>query len=101
WRSTPDSTVENSGTVQFLPTTGGRGTIIKVDLEYRPPMGALGATFAKMMGESPEHQVMSDLRRLKQLLETGEIPTTEGQPAGRKTSTSPKFDKWARSLAEV
>jgi uncharacterized membrane protein len=101
WRSTQESTVQNAGTVHFLPTTGGRGTIIKVDLEYRPPMGALGATFAKMMGESPEHQVMSDLRRLKQLLETGEIPTTQGQPAGRKTSTSPKFDKWARSLAEV
>jgi uncharacterized membrane protein len=101
WQSAPDSTVQNSGTVHFLPATGGRGTIIKVDLQYRPPLGALGATFAKIMGESPEHQVMSDLRRLKQLLETGEIPTTEGQPAGRKTSTSPRFDKWARSLAEV
>ena len=51
-------------------------------MQYLPPAGALGVAIAKMFGEEPEQQLRSDLRRLKQILETGEIATTDGQPAG-------------------
>jgi uncharacterized membrane protein len=84
WRSLAGSTVENSGSVRFLPATGGRGTEVKVIFEYTPPAGALGATVAKLFGEEPGLQVEADLRRFKQLMETGEIPTIEGQPRGAK-----------------
>lgn len=96
WRSLPGSTVENAGSVRFEPATGGRGTIVRVSLQYRPPAGALGTTVAKLFGEAPEKQIPVDLMRIKQLLETGEIPTTQGQPSGRSTSTSPVYDEWLR-----
>jgi uncharacterized membrane protein len=73
WRSLPGSEVDNTGSVRFLPAPGGRGTEIRVELRYDPPGGRLGATVARLFGEAPEQQVASDLRRLKQVLETGEV----------------------------
>lgn len=97
WRSLPGATVPNAGVVRFESATGGRGTVVRVNLRYHPPGGALGATVAKLFGEAPEKQIPVDLMRIKQLLETGEIARTEGQPAGRSSSTSPKFDDWLRA----
>ncbi len=51
-------------------------------LEYSPPAGRAGALVAKLFGEEPDLQVAGDLRRLKQVLEAGELATTEGQPQG-------------------
>jgi uncharacterized membrane protein len=83
WRSIEGADVENSGTVRFSPDRAGRGTQIDVELRYRPPLGGAGALVAKLFGEEPGQQLKADLRRLKQVLETGEVPTTEGQPSGR------------------
>jgi uncharacterized membrane protein len=96
WRSLPGSSVENSGTVRFEPATGGRGTVLHVELHYRPPGGVVGATVAKLFGEAPEKQIPVDLMRIKQLLETGEIASTAGQSAGRTRSTSRIYDDWLR-----
>jgi len=82
WRSENNPVVANSGSVQFEKAPRGRGTILRVSLQYAPPAGALGAIIAKLFGEEPELQLSTDLKRLKQVLETGEITTTEGQPAG-------------------
>jgi uncharacterized membrane protein len=96
WRTVAGSKVEHSGSVKFEPARGGRGTFVKVRLEYTPPAGRLGLTVAKMFGRAPEQQVHEDLHHLKQILETGEIITTEGQPAGRARSTSWKYDQTIR-----
>lgn len=101
WRSLEGSTVPNSGEVRFEPGPGGRGTIVRVAVEYRPPAGALGAAVAKLFGREPGQQMKEDLRRFKQLLEAGEIITTEGQPAGRARSTSLKFDASSRRNARA
>jgi uncharacterized membrane protein len=101
WRSIESSTVENYGAVRFEPAPGGRGTIVYVELNYRPPGGLLAATIAKLLGEEPQIQLKDDLRRLKQIMEAGEIVTTEGQPAGRARSTSWKYDYAARRLAAI
>lgn len=82
WRSLPDADIDNTGTVRFVPAPAGRGCEVHVTLQYYPPAGALGAGIAKLFGEEPSIQIEDDLRRLKRLLETGEIPTTEGQPHG-------------------
>ncbi len=82
WRSLEGADVDSTGVVEFSPRPGGRGTLLRVAMEYRPPAGILGAAVAKLFGEEPGQQMKEDLRRLKQLLETGEIPTTEGQPSG-------------------
>jgi uncharacterized membrane protein len=83
WRSVDGSRVDNAGSVHFKPAAGGRGTEVKVVLRYDPPAGLLGAAFAKIFGEDPAFQVQEDLRRLKELVETGEIATTARQSTGR------------------
>lgn len=88
WRSLEGADVNNAGSVRFQPARGGRGTEVKVSLEYDPPAGVLGAAVAKLFGEEPNQQVEDDLRRFKQLMETGTIPTTEGQSSGRSSSAA-------------
>lgn len=77
WRSVADADVSNRGRVRFRPVRGRDATEIDteliVELDYEPPAGALGAAVAKLFGEEPSQQVASDLRRLKQVLETGEV----------------------------
>lgn len=82
WASVEGADVDNSGFVRFQSAPAGRGTEVKVVLEYNPPGGALAATFAKLFGEEPKQQIGDDLRRFKMLMEAGEIATTEGQPKG-------------------
>jgi uncharacterized membrane protein len=82
WRSLPGADVENSGSVHFAPAPGGRGTEVVVELRYRPPAGGIGAAAAKLLGEDPPTQLSDDLRRFKQVLETGEVVRSEGGPAG-------------------
>lgn len=83
WRSLEGADVPNAGSVHFKKAHGGLGTVLRVRLQYTPPAGKVGAAFAKLFGEEPGQQIQEDLRRLKQLLETGAISTTEGQPMGR------------------
>lgn len=84
WRSLPDAQIPNAGSVRFKPLDHGRGTELKVELEYMPPAGKLGAAVAKLLGEEPQVQIEDDLRRFKQLMEAGEVAATYGQPSGRE-----------------
>lgn len=83
WRSLSGSDITNAGSVHFSPAPDGRGTYLQVTLNYNPPGGKAAALFAKLFGQEPGQLVEHNLKRLKQLIETGEIPTTEGQPSGR------------------
>jgi uncharacterized membrane protein len=82
WRSLEGASIANTGAVRFAPAPGGRGTEVRVRIEYAPPAGGLGAAVAKMFGREPSQQVREDLRRFKQQLEAGEVPSTQGQPRG-------------------
>lgn len=84
WRSVGDAAVRSAGEVEFRPAPGGRGTEIRVLLTYHPPAGKFGATVAKLLGEAPDQQLRDDLRRFKQVLETGEVVRSEGSPEGAK-----------------
>lgn len=84
WASVEGADVDHSGFVRFKPASADRGTEVKVVTEYNPPGGAVGVAFAKLFGEAPEQQIGDELNRFKQLMETGEIATTEGQSSGRK-----------------
>jgi uncharacterized membrane protein len=75
WRSLEGSTVDSAGSVHFTRAPGGRGTEVRVVLKYDPPAGKLGAAIARLFGEAPGQQIEEDLRRLKQMLETGETAT--------------------------
>jgi uncharacterized membrane protein len=103
WRSVPGSEINTAGSVHFKPAPGGRGTEVSVELQYLPPGGTLGALFAKLFGEEPQQQIREDLRHLKQIMETGEVPTVSGQPRGRRLvelRTSAQSSENGRNRAE-
>jgi uncharacterized membrane protein len=77
WRSLPDAAVTNAGRVRFTPAPRDEGTEIHVEMEYSPPAGALGAAIARLGQEEPNQQVAGDLRRFKQVMETGEVVVSE------------------------
>lgn len=89
WQSLEGATVPNAGTVRFTPAPGDQGTEIKVDIWYDPPGGAIGATFAKLFGEEPSQQLYDDLRRFKQVMETGEVVLSEATVVGTQLLQRP------------
>jgi len=85
WQSVAGSEIGNAGTVLFSPAPGDRGTEVIVTLEYDAPGGKLGSFAARLFGEDPQETIREDLRRMKSLLETGEIPTVAGQSHGPRS----------------
>jgi uncharacterized membrane protein len=73
WRSVEDADVYNAGTVEFMPAPGGRGTEVRVTLEYDPPFGKLASKIAMLWREEPGQQVQDSLRQFKQVMEFGEV----------------------------
>ncbi len=82
WQSVEGAQISNAGSVRFRPAPGDRGTEVRVTLSYAPPAGKMGVAIAKILGEEPGRQVADDLRRFKQLMEAGELPTNDRQPMG-------------------
>jgi uncharacterized membrane protein len=73
WRSRPGGDVQNEGSVRFERAPGGRGTLVRVNLRYAPPAGSAGAAVATLLGREPGQDVQEDLRRFKQVIETGDV----------------------------
>ena len=84
WRSIGNADVPNAGTVRFVPAPDGVSTEVHVVLVYDIPGGTLGKAVAKYFGEEPHQQLDDDLRRLKQVLETGEVVRSDGAPWGKR-----------------
>src|SRR5215210_5684268 len=82
WRSLENSDVDHAGAVRFERAAGGRGTIVKVNFQYNPIGGVIGATVAKLFGEEPEQQLDDDLRRFKQVMEVGEVVVSDATLLG-------------------
>ncbi|MCU1248793.1 MAG: cyclase/dehydrase [Edaphobacter sp.] len=82
WRSLPDSQLETSGWVEFRDDPHGRGSLVRAQVEYSNPLGAVGTGLLTVLGKNPTFVVKEDLRRFKALLEAGETPTTVGQTHG-------------------
>lgn len=74
WRSHAGSDVVTAGSVNFDAARDGRGTQVRVHLQYAPPAGRAGALIASLFGREPSQTIREDLRHFKQLLEAGEIP---------------------------
>lgn len=82
WRTLENADVDHAGAVRFERAAGGRGTIVKVNLEYMPIGGVIGSTVAKLFGEEPEQQLYDDLRRFKQVMEVGEVVVSDATLLG-------------------
>jgi uncharacterized membrane protein len=86
WQSEPESDVANSGKVRFEDAPAGRGTYVSLIIAYEPPGGTLGKLLAKVLQREPEIQARRDLRRFKQLMETGEV-ATNASPSARESES--------------
>jgi len=75
WRSTEASEIDTEGRVTFEDAPGDRGTRVGLIIAYKPKGGKVGDILATLAGRSPEMQARHDLKRLKMLMETGEIAT--------------------------
>ncbi|MFN7117566.1 MAG: SRPBCC family protein [Saprospiraceae bacterium] len=86
WRSLPDSDIENVGKVEFRDAPNGTGTEIHAVIRYHAPGGIVGKGIAQLFTPVFEKMIKNDVWNFKRIIETGEIPTTEGQPSGRNES---------------
>lgn len=75
WQSAPGADIANSGRIEFQDA-GPRGTVVRAVIAYDPPGGTIGQVIAKLFQREPRLQARRDLRRFKQLMETGEIATS-------------------------
>ena len=82
WRSLEGADVPSSGDVRFVTAPDGTSTEVRVTLTYDVPGGSLGRALAKYFGEEPSQHLDDDLRRFKQVMETGEVVRSEGSPEG-------------------
>jgi uncharacterized membrane protein len=92
WESEPESEIATQGKVEFLEAAPGRGAMVRLIMRYDPPGGLLGRGIAKLLQREPQVQARRDLRRFKQLMETGEV-ATNASPSGRKSEdpTEPRI----------
>jgi uncharacterized membrane protein len=89
WRTLAGSGLAHRGQVRFCAAPAGRGTEVQVEFWYRPPGGALGRLAATALGRAPEQQLAGDLRRLKQVLETGEVMLSDVTLRGARLRQGP------------
>jgi len=85
WETTGDARVPNGGSVRFRPAPDDRGTLVTLTLAMDPPGGAVGNALLDRLGVLPETLAGDALGRFKSLVESGEVPTLEGNPSGRGT----------------
>lgn len=81
WESAEGADIKNTGRIEFRDSTAGRGTEVTATIVYDPPAGDLGKLIAKLFQKEPKIQARRELRRFKQLMETGEISTSEAPDA--------------------
>lgn len=95
WKSLPGADVVSAGSVTFKPSRRG-GTVVTVNMQYDAPAGRVGRAIGWLAGYVPSSELREDLRRLKQMIEAGELSSTAEQPSGPR---SRKFAaaKWATS----
>jgi uncharacterized membrane protein len=104
WRSLEGSQVDNGGSVRFEHAGTGRGTLVKVSLQYNPPAGQLGAMVARLFGEDPKKTIGEDLQRFKELMETGNISTpmkkSSSTSGDKRFASKPKSTAWDRDAVQ-
>jgi uncharacterized membrane protein len=86
WTSSQGSDIDHEGWIAFKDNAFGRGTEVRVFISYDPPAGAIGKIAAKMLQREPRVQARRELRRFKQLMETGEVSTSKAPDAASRAA---------------
>jgi uncharacterized membrane protein len=85
WRTSPQGMIDSEGSVEFRQAPGDRGTEVRLTMSYEPPAGT---SIAELLDTDPDRQIRDDLRRFKQVLETGEVLRSDGAPQGTDVKKS-------------
>lgn len=85
WTSSEGSDIDHEGWIAFKDNAFGRGTEVRVFISYDPPAGAIGKAVAKALQREPKVQARRELRRFKQLMETGEVSTSKAPDAAPRS----------------
>jgi uncharacterized membrane protein len=101
WRSLENADVVNAGSVRFQKGPMGHGSYVRVAMNYNPPGGKLGAMIAELFSAEPAELIKQDLRRLKQIVEAGEIATIDGQTSGRAQSEETETQTNAATMEDA
>lgn len=91
WRGTRAGTLEFTGNLSLRAAPAGRGTEACLQWTTIAPDNLFGAMGAWLKSDSPRKRVTEALHLLKQVLETGEIATIDGQPVGNAFSRHKLF----------
>jgi len=91
WRTIGRTEVQQAGTIWFSKAPRDRGTVVRLHMSYTIPAGKLGKLATILVGEDADSIMQINLNRLKAYLETGEVPTTNGQPTGRDEDLAPEM----------
>ena len=94
-----DGDGDGAGHLRFVTAPADQGTEVHVALSYEPTAGKVGEVLAKALGDDPAQKVKDDLRRFKQVAETGQAIRSEANPDGTRTSTTLK-ERPAQPLPE-
>ncbi len=102
WHST--ATAENGGSngaaqLRFVKAPADQGTEVHVAYSYEPMAGKVGDALAKALGGDPMQKIKDDLRRFKQVAETGQVVRSEAKPEGTRTTSTLK-ERPAQPLPE-
>lgn len=84
WKTVGTSSVDHTGAFAIEAAPGRRGTVVTLKMNFedtRP--GKVRGMIRYFLGRDPKSEAYINLRRLKAYLETGEVPTIQGQPSGR------------------
>jgi uncharacterized membrane protein len=101
WQSKQGADIGNAGAIRFSRAPGDRGTLVKVEFEYTAPGGRIGANFAKLFGVEPGQMVETALRRMKQILETGDVVHSDSSIHRGPHPASPTGEKRREPLREL
>lgn len=88
WRTVGGTPLAQVSAITVEDAPNGRGTVVSLKVAFEDPVGKAAGFAGKILGQDPDTQAYTNLRRLKALLETAEIPTVEGQPSGREAGAT-------------
>jgi uncharacterized membrane protein len=90
WHTVGEADLYHAGKVTFRTGPRAEGTVVTVEMQYAPPGGRIGAALLKLFGKEPGQQVIDDLRRFKQVMETGEVVHSDASIAPGIAAAQPR-----------
>lgn len=80
WTAQAGSDVFAVGTVEFHPATVANRAVVRMSMKYQVTKSKIRDKINAFFGVNLEEQLIEDMRHFTQMIETGEISSTDRQP---------------------